>query len=93
MLPSVIQDAVWPSILRNCYYAHSENLIVALLTSKVSSIYAISSVDRKTMIKLEAIMKELSEIETVADDEVKIGDICSVRFSEDTEIYRAMRDQ
>ena len=55
----------------------------------VESVNNVWIVDKETMVKLDEIMKELSEIDTIAVDQIKTGDLCCVRFSEDNELYRA----
>ena len=47
-------------------------------------------VKKEVMTELEETMKALSEIETVTKTDVKIGDWCCARFSEDNELYRAI---
>ena len=55
----------------------------------VESVDKVWVVDKQTMGKLESMMKDLSELETVAMTNIKTGDLCCVRYSEDNELYRA----
>ena len=55
----------------------------------VESVDKVWIVNKDVMTKMEEMMKELSEIQTVTKTDVKFDDWCSARFSEDNELYRA----
>ena len=55
----------------------------------VESVNKVWIVEKNNMKKLEEMMTELSQLETVKMTDMNPGDWCCVRFSEDNELYRA----